>query len=218
MINLIDRVKINKKGEFEINNECYESITFGYIYDRKKRTLFEDINSGKKEPICSSNNYIYPTGGTQKQAESCDKCPMSQWINKRPPACAEIKELILWNFDSSSPINLSVKRTSMNSWDKFLMKALISIAAKKTKINANPLFMIKGKIEISLEQSATGIEYFLPVFTVIDNNTKEEIDLLSNLADIMKKMSNENREKILNAGDVPNQNILNKPPENEPPF
>ncbi len=105
-----------------------ESILFVPLAFKHPRQYYEiqyDENN-LAPPDCQSNNGIVPQNNIY--ANSCEECDLSKWVDKTPPACGEMREI------------LAVDMTSMQIKDEVMKQAAtkeaFTILLKKSSIKA----------------------------------------------------------------------------------
>lgn len=113
--------------------ETLRALPIGRV--RFSRGYFPDFDSGEKDPLCRSDNGIFPSPRIEgPYSVQCARwkegkgkkgvfypeavCPESQWVNGDKPACTLIEDWAFFDLDLKIPFILSLKSTALGAFNQ----------------------------------------------------------------------------------------------------
>lgn len=144
-----------------------ESVEFVWLAMSRSRILWAEYDPkvNISDPLCKSIDGITPHSGLTMRSGMCAECQDSRWQNNKPPLCAEIFNMLCWDFQYKSPFVFAVKRTGIKS-----LKMLKTKIKRNTENSKIPIHL---KLIIKLHVKPEG-QYFIPEFSIVKKSGFEE--------------------------------------------
>jgi len=206
----IDRLTLDQKGksdgaevgEFYCKNltQSYTGFPAVLIRTAKSRIMWPEKFSKDNEPLCKSSNGVTPVtddDSFKPMAKNCKVCAYGKWKRTKarniPPACGEVKDMILLNLDDFTPYVYSVHSTAMGATNQQLIKILrgkiraLTLKRKRMGLPAAHTCMFSFDISTTLKVNDAGDAY-VPAYSNIQELELNQIEAMVHAAKSVKDL------------------------------
>jgi len=206
----IDRLTIDQKGKSEGSElgqfycknltQSYEGFPAVVLRTAKSRIMWPDKFSKDNDPLCKSIDGITPVtddDAFKPMAKDCKSCAYGKWKRTKagitPPACGEVKDMILLNLDDFTPYIYSVHSTAMGTTNQELFKVLRgkirALTMKRKRMGLPPAHSCMFSFDIGtvLKENDKGDAY-VPCYSNVQELELNQIEAMVHAAKSVKDM------------------------------